>query len=188
MGAWKNAFFLQENHAHKIPRFKGGGVWVLGGGGGGVPIFFLWARGFFCAQLTGSGGLGPPIALYPIASSNRITRDPKPTPKSRNTKKTPRSHELFREVRANFCLLPCEASQELNRNCSEKLVQMNFFILGGSFRVDFPPLNYVFQASHPCRAITPRKPNAPFALYQGGGIAGQAFLRKVLRYSCLATK
>ena len=31
-------------------------------------------------------------------------------------------------------------SQEPNGNCSEKLVQMNFFILGGFFRVDFPPL------------------------------------------------
>ena len=34
MGAWKNAFFLQENlHVHKIPRFVGGGVfWVWVGG------------------------------------------------------------------------------------------------------------------------------------------------------------
>ena len=31
-------------------------------------------------------------------------------------------------------------SQEREGNCSEKLVQMNFFILGGFFRVDFPPL------------------------------------------------
>ena len=29
---------------HKIPRFGGGGVWAFGGG---VPILFLWARGFF---------------------------------------------------------------------------------------------------------------------------------------------
>ena len=29
----KNASLLQENHVHKIPRFRGGGVfWVLGGG------------------------------------------------------------------------------------------------------------------------------------------------------------
>ena len=42
----KNAFFLQETHVHKIPRFRGGGI--LGFfGGGGVPILFLWARGFF---------------------------------------------------------------------------------------------------------------------------------------------
>ena len=71
-----------------------------------------------------------------------LFRGPKTQPKSRNTKKTPRSHELFRKVRANFCLLLCDASQEHNENCSEELVQMNFFILGGFFRVDFPPLTF----------------------------------------------
>ena len=39
----KDAFFLQETRVHKIPRFGGGGF----GGGGEVPILFLWARGFF---------------------------------------------------------------------------------------------------------------------------------------------
>ena len=34
-----------KTHVHKIPRFRGGVFWVLGGGG--VPILFLWARGFF---------------------------------------------------------------------------------------------------------------------------------------------
>ena len=43
----------------------------------------------------------------------------------------------------NFCLLRCDTSQEPNGNCSGKLVQMNSFILGGFFRVDFPPLNSV---------------------------------------------
>ena len=64
-------------------------------------------------------------------------RGQKTHPKSRNTKKTPRSRELFRKVRANFCLLPCNASQEPDGNCSEKLVQMNFFILGGVFSGGF---------------------------------------------------
>ena len=46
----KNAFFLQENlHVHKIPRL-GGGILGLGGGGGEVPILFLWARGFFLIE------------------------------------------------------------------------------------------------------------------------------------------
>ena len=67
-------------------------------------------------------------------------RGPKTHPKSRNTKKTPRSHELLRKVRANFSLLSCDTSQEPGGNCSDKLVQMNFFILGGFFRVDFPPV------------------------------------------------
>ena len=66
-----------------------------------------------------------------------LVRGPKTHPKSRNTKKKARLRELFRKVRANFCLLPCDASQEPNVNCSDELVQMNFFILGGFFRVDF---------------------------------------------------
>ena len=62
--------------------------------------------------------------------------------------KTPCLHELFRKVRANFCLLPCEASQETNGNCSAKLVQMNLFILlWWTFRVDFPPV--IFSVKHP---------------------------------------
>ena len=34
---------------------------------------------------------------------------------------------FFREVGANFCLLPSDIKQELSRDCSEKLVQMKFF-------------------------------------------------------------
>ena len=87
--------FCRKNHVHKIPRFRGGGI--LGFlGGGGVPILFLWARGFLW-------------------------------------EKQPRSREPFRKVRVNFCLLPCDTSQESNGNCSDKLVQMNIFILGGFF-------------------------------------------------------
>ena len=43
----KCALSAGKAHVHKIPRFRGGGI--LGfflGGGGGVPILFLWARGF----------------------------------------------------------------------------------------------------------------------------------------------
>ena len=46
----KNAFFLQENlHVHKIPRFRGGILGFLGGGGGvfyfyGVRIFLIKLR------------------------------------------------------------------------------------------------------------------------------------------------
>ena len=65
-------------------------------------------------------------------------KDPPQIPKYQ--KKTPRTRELFRKVRANFCLLPCDASQEPDRNCSEKLVQINFLILGRFFRADSPPL------------------------------------------------
>ena len=44
------AFFLQENlHVHKIP----GGGRYLGLFGGGVPILFLWARGFFWVLFVG---------------------------------------------------------------------------------------------------------------------------------------
>ena len=42
----KCALSARKTHVHKIPRFRGGGI--LGfGGGGEVPILFLWARGFF---------------------------------------------------------------------------------------------------------------------------------------------
>ena len=42
----KNAFFLQEKPMSiKFLVFAGGGIWGFGGGGG-VPILFLWARGF----------------------------------------------------------------------------------------------------------------------------------------------
>ena len=69
-----------------------------------------------------------------LAKTSQIAewiRGPKTHPQSRNTKKTPRPHELFRKVRANISLLSCDTSQEPNGNCSDKLVQMNFFILGG---------------------------------------------------------
>ena len=66
---------------------------------------------------------------------------PTPNPEIPKKKKKTRLRELFRKVRANFSLLSCDTSQEPNGNCSDKLIQMNFFILGGFFRVDFPPLS-----------------------------------------------
>ena len=45
--AWNFCFLSAGNlHAHKIPRFRGGGFWIfLGGVGGEVRILFLWAWG-----------------------------------------------------------------------------------------------------------------------------------------------
>ena len=87
------------------------------------------------------------VTKYPILSFLSKIRGPKTHPKSPNTKTTLRLRELFRKVRANFCLLPCDASQQPDGDCSEKLVQMNFSILGGFCRVDFPPLkNAIFSA------------------------------------------
>ena len=37
--------FCRKNRVHKIPRFRGGGIWGFLGGVGEVPILFLWARG-----------------------------------------------------------------------------------------------------------------------------------------------
>ena len=37
--------FCRKTCVHKIPRFRRGGNFGLGGGG--VPFLFLWARGFF---------------------------------------------------------------------------------------------------------------------------------------------
>ena len=46
MDAWKNALFLQEKPM-SIKFLVLGGGWYFGfWGGGGVPILFLWARGF----------------------------------------------------------------------------------------------------------------------------------------------
>ena len=74
---------------------------------------------------------------------SRIT-GPKTHPKSRNTKLTPRLHELFRRVRANFCHPTCDTSQEPKGNCPEKLVQMHFFILVDFFGFQ----NLVAQTLH----------------------------------------
>ena len=43
-GAWKNAFSLQEKtHVHNISRFRAGGSWVLGFGGGSADFIFMGA-------------------------------------------------------------------------------------------------------------------------------------------------
>ena len=80
---------------------------------------------------------------------------PKTHPKSRNTKKTPPFTQtllkvrgaLYLKVRANFCLLPCDTSQESNGNRWDELVQMNFFILGGFYSGDFPSVMQLKNAS-----------------------------------------
>ena len=95
-------------HAHKIPRFRGGGGYSGFWGGGGI---------------LGFGGGGGKCRFYSYGSGDFFD------------KKTARLHKLFFfKVRANFCLFPCDTSQDPNGNCSEKLVEMNFFIW-----VDFPP-------------------------------------------------
>ena len=52
-----------------------------------------------------------------------------PTPNPETPKETPRLHDFFRKVRVNFCLLPCGTNQEADRNCSQKLVKMNYCIV-----------------------------------------------------------
>ena len=49
----------------------------------------------------------------------------------------------------NFCLFPCDMSQEPNGNCSEKLAQTNslFFFWGGGG--DSPPHNKNKSVEHP---------------------------------------
>ena len=63
-----------------------------------------------------------------------VTLHPKSQIPEKNTAFT---RSFFRKVRANFSLLSCDASEERNRNCSETLIQANFFILGGFFQIDF---------------------------------------------------
>ena len=82
--------------------------------------------------------MGTPKALGP--RPNRAQRNntglsslrgPNPTPNPVIPRKRPRLHELYRKkIRANFCLLPCDMSQELSRHCSEKRVRMNLFDSG----------------------------------------------------------
>ena len=60
-----------------------------------------------------------------------ILKIQRPTQNPEIPKKTACSHELLREVRVKFCLLPCGTSQEPNGNSSEKFVQMNFSFFGG---------------------------------------------------------
>ena len=49
--------FCRKSYVHKIPRFRGGGVfWV--GGGGECPFYFYDARGFFLSNF-------PPAVLGP---------------------------------------------------------------------------------------------------------------------------
>ena len=74
----------------------------------------------------------PPEALYDLR------KGPKAHTKLRNTQQS--VYANFFEKFASFCLLPCDTSQEPNGNCSEKLDQRNFFILGDFFRVYFPPV------------------------------------------------
>ena len=79
-----------------------------------------------------------------------VFRGPQNHPKSRNTQKTPRLHELFRKVRTNFCLLPCDASQELSGNCSEKRVQMSVFYFRWTFSCGFPSCESCFVVQAWC--------------------------------------
>ena len=51
-----------------------------------------------------------------------------PTQTPKRPKTNPHSHELSRNVHMSFSLLSYDVSQESSRNCSEKHVQMNFFI------------------------------------------------------------
>ena len=63
-----------------------------------------------------------------------------PTPNPETPKKNTAFTRTFLKNSLELFLLPCNTSQKPDGNCSEKLVQTNLFILGGSFRVDFPLL------------------------------------------------
>ena len=50
----KIAFFLQETHVHKIPRFRGGVILCFGGGGGSADFIFMGARIFLILRSSGA--------------------------------------------------------------------------------------------------------------------------------------
>ena len=114
----------------------------------------------------------PPAILGPemAAAIFRGPKNPPQIPKSQNTKKRLRVRELFRKVRVIFCLLPCSASQEPNGNCSEKLVQMNCFILGGFFGWIFILLNLCGPSGN-FLVLSAGKPPCPQnSSFLGGGV------------------
>ena len=76
----------------------------------------------------------------PTQKNTHPNRGPITHPKSRNTKKNTAFTRTF--SKSSRELFPASLWDESGRNwnCSEKLVQVNFFILGGFFRVDFPPV------------------------------------------------
>ena len=76
MDTWKNAFFLQENHVHKIPRFLGGGFWVFGGGGAGSGDFIFMGAGIFL-QKRPFGSLVQFIPMEVRALVSRTKNQPK---------------------------------------------------------------------------------------------------------------
>ena len=54
----------------------------------------------------------------------------KPAPNPEISRKRRVYANFFEKIAQTFCLLPFDTSQEPDGNCSEKPVQMNFFILG----------------------------------------------------------
>ena len=63
-------------------------------------------------------------------------------PKPTQNPEIPKQHLVYTNFfEKSFCLLPCDTSQEPNRNCSEKTCSDDLFFGGGGwiFRVEFPP-------------------------------------------------
>ena len=81
MGAWKNAFFLQENlHVHKIPRFRGGVFWVWGGGCRfyfyGCGIFLIYYHSFWNHYIFNLSGMFRRSASLAIPHHKSFTAIP----------------------------------------------------------------------------------------------------------------
>ena len=92
---------------------------------------------------------GPKIDKFKIALRHgnsqarlKCLDDQKHTQNPEFRQKTRRLHELFRKVRVNSCLLPVTRVRNPTEFVQKKLVQTNYFILGGFLGVDFPPVNF----------------------------------------------
>ena len=110
--------------------------------------FFLQKNALSCRKMLFSGGTGQETAgncrrVAGLKNHETLANFHKTfCGRVRNTNKNAFTvHKLFRKLRANFCLLPYETSQEPNRNCSEKFVQMNFLIFGEFWGPGVLPLN-----------------------------------------------
>ena len=71
-----------------------------------------------------------------FVEAQRPTRNPE-LPKKKRRVYT----NFFEKFARTFAFFPVTRVRTPDGNCSEKLVQINFFFLGGFFRVDFPALN-----------------------------------------------
>ena len=104
-----------------------------------VADVYPWGRLDYNSNSKSSARSHKRSVQYLQTLERRKLETQKPTPNPEIPKKHRVYANFFRKVRANLCLLPNDAKSGNQRKLfrKKKLVQMNFFILGGFHRVDF---------------------------------------------------